>query len=226
MISVQQSWLLLFFLLLSVIGIRVFLSNLHRRDSTKQELPEYHTTRDFSKAPGTKGSRDQYSGEKKLFVVQQHHASQNHYDLRLEMDGILKSWAVPKGPSLNPQDKRLATLTDDHSLEYASFEGIIAEGYGKGTVILWDTGSYENITQKDGKKISMDQAFNNGHIKIMVYGQKLQGAYALTRFKEKDWLLVKVNDEYADAQSDIVKEKPESVISKMTIEELDKKFEG
>lgn len=162
---------------------------------------------------------------KHIFVIQQHHASHMHYDFRLEIDGVLKSWAIPKGPSTNPKIKRLAALTEDHPIDYASFEGIIPEGYGAGTVIVWDTGTYENENEKNGKPISMQHAFDNGHIKIILHGKKLQGSYALTKFKgEKNWLLVKVDDQYADARRNPVSTEPESVISKKTIKELDRTF--
>jgi bifunctional non-homologous end joining protein LigD len=186
------------------------------------KLKKYEAKRDFEKTPEPQPLVKKSSAVP-IFVIQQHHASHMHYDFRLEMDGMLKSWAVPKGPSTNPKEKRLAALTEDHPLEYATFEGIIPEGYGAGSVIVWDTGTYENLTEKNGKKLSMAQAFKNKHIKIKLNGKKLQGAYAITWFKDNDWLLVKVNDEYADARSNPVSSKPESVLSKKTIEELDTK---
>jgi DNA ligase D-like protein (predicted 3'-phosphoesterase) len=191
-------------------------------ETMTKKLKKYEAKRDFEKTPEPKPRIKKSSGAP-IFVIQQHHASHMHYDFRLEIDGVLKSWAVPKGPSTNPKEKRLAALTEDHPLDYASFEGIIPEGYGAGSVIVWDTGTYENLNEKNGKKISMDQAFKNKHIKINLNGKKLQGAYALTWFKDNDWLLVKVNDEYADARSNPVSSKPQSVLSKKTIEELDAK---
>lgn len=126
-----------------------------------------------------------------VFVIQEHHATHLHYDFRLEIEGVLKSWAVPKGVSVELKEKRLAVLTTDHPLEYASFEGVIPEGYGAGRVILWDTGTFENHTVKNGKKLSLSEAFENGHIKIMIHGSKIHGFYTLTRFKDKNWLLMK-----------------------------------
>lgn len=189
----------------------------------KKKLTEYKKKRNFKITPEPK-PKIKRGKSTHIFVIQQHHASHMHYDFRIEMDGVLKSWAVPKGPSLNPTEKRLAALTEDHPLSYATFEGIIPEGYGAGTVIVWDTGTYENLNEKNGEKISMSQAFDNGHIKIELNGKKLKGAYALTKFRDRDWLLVKVNDEYADARRNPVSTDPESVISKKTIKKLDKQF--
>ncbi len=137
--------------------------------------------------------------KKAIFVIQEHHASHLHYDFRLEMDGVLKSWAVPKTPTAEPEIKRLAVETQDHQMAYATFHGVIKEGYGAGSVKIWDHGTYENISHHDGKLISMDQAFKAGHIKINLHGKKLQGAFALIRFNnsDKNWLLMKIDDTYA-----------------------------
>lgn len=136
------------------------------------------------------------------FVVQRHDARNLHFDVRLEVDGVLVSWAVPKGPSFNPADKRLAHRTEDHPIEYADFEGRIADGYGAGTVIVWDTGTYDNLTTVDGRPVSAAQALAKGHIKVALYGHKLFGAFAFTHTKmggdEANWMLVKVDDEAAD----------------------------
>ncbi len=112
-----------------------------------------------------------------MFVVQKHAARTLHYDFRLEVEGVLKSWAVPKGPSLNPQDKRLAVPTEDHPLEYADFEGTIPAGeYGAGTVMVWDFGTYRNITEKKGESIPMAEAVAHGHVKVWLEGKKLEAA--------------------------------------------------
>jgi DNA ligase D-like protein (predicted 3'-phosphoesterase) len=147
-----------------------------------------------------------------IFVVQKHSSRSLHYDLRLEVDGVLKSWAVPKGPSTNPKDKRLAIQTEDHPLEYASFEGTIPAGqYGAGTVIVWDTGPYVNMSKKDGQDITLSRALENGHAAVWLEGKKLSGGYALTK-TPRGWLLVKMRDEKADASRDILRESPGSVL--------------
>jgi DNA ligase D-like protein (predicted 3'-phosphoesterase) len=189
-----------------------------------KKLEGYQKKRNFRRTPEPKGKVEKRKN-KNIFVIQQHHASHTHYDFRIEIDGVLKSWAVPKGPSTDPRKKQLAMETEDHPIEYASFEGIIPEGYGAGTVIVWDKGTYKNLNEHNGKKISMSQAFDNGHIKIELRGKKLKGAYALIQFhNDNKWLLVKVDDEYADARRNPVKTEPQSVISNKTIKELDKKF--
>ena|SRR3990167_1819504 len=188
-----------------------------------KKLAAYKKKRDFEKTPEPR-PKVKKSRLRHIFVIQQHHARRMHYDFRLEIDGVLKSWAVPKGPSLNPADKRLAALTEDHPLDYATFEGIIPEGYGAGTVIVWDTGTYTNLTKKDDKQVPMAQAFDNGHMAIELYGKKLLGAYALTRFQERNWLLVKMRDKYADARHNPVSTEPQSVLSDKTIKGLDKLF--
>jgi bifunctional non-homologous end joining protein LigD len=124
------------------------------------------------------------------FVVHEHHSKRLHYDFRLEMDGVLRSWAVPKGPSLSPRDKRLAVPVNDHPLEYGGFEGIIPEGYyGAGPVVIWDSGDY-TLLKED---------FLEGRLEFFLKGEKLKGVFVLTRFKgkEKDWLLFKKSDEFA-----------------------------
>lgn len=145
-----------------------------------------------------------------------------HADAAGRLDGVLKSWAIPKGPSTNPKDKRLAMPTEDHPLEYADFEGVIPEGqYGAGTVIVWDKGTYRNLTESDGERVPIGDALSSGHVKFWLEGRKLKGGYALTRIgKGKDgrWLLVKERDSEADARRKPVKSQPESVLSGRTIE--------
>lgn len=166
---------------------------------------------------------------KPIFVIQKHDASHLHYDFRLEINGVLKSWAVPKGPSTNPTDKRLAVETEDHPMGYATFEGVIPEGhYGAGPVIVWDTGTFDNIKEKDGKTISLEQSYKNGQIEVDLHGKKLQGGYALIRTApadEKKWLLIKMRDKYADARRNPISTQPESVLSGKVIKdkELSKK---
>jgi DNA ligase D-like protein (predicted 3'-phosphoesterase) len=123
--------------------------------------------------------RARKSSDKPIYVIQLHKARRMHFDFRLEVDGLLISWAVPKGPSLDPKEKRLAVRTEDHPLEYAEFEGNIPEGeYGAGTVIVWDKGFYENLSIKGDKKVSMSIALQAGHIKVNLFGKKLKGGYS------------------------------------------------
>jgi bifunctional non-homologous end joining protein LigD len=138
-----------------------------------------------------------------LFVVQKHQASRLHYDVRLELDGVLKSWAVPKGPSLNPQEKRLAIMVEDHPLEYRTFEGMIAKGlYGAGEVIVWDQGRYRPLVgeTKDAMAEQVREQLNRGELHFLLFGEKLRGAFVIIRtprLGEKAWLLIKKRDQYA-----------------------------
>lgn len=156
------------------------------------------------------------------FVIQQHAARSMHYDFRLEVNGVMKSWAIPKGPSLNPKVRRLAVLTEDHSLSYKNFEGRIPEGeYGAGAVIVWDRGTYRNIkVGAQGKPLTMRGAFRKGTIEVVLHGTKLKGAFALIRMKGKQWLLIKMKDKHADAKTNIIKSDPHSVKTGRTIREL------
>src|SRR6478735_4061540 len=166
-------------------------------------LTKYKAKRNFSSTPEPEGKVA--SKKSKLsFVVQRHKASHLHYDFRLEMDGVLKSWAIPKGPSLNPKDKRLAMMVEDHPYDYGSFEGEIPKGnYGAGVVEIWDKGTYEHISIKDpvegNKQLLKD--LKNGSLKIVLKGKKLKGEFALVKMKgdkpANSWLLIKHNDEYA-----------------------------
>jgi DNA ligase D-like protein (predicted 3'-phosphoesterase) len=189
------------------------------------ELQLYNNRRNFSVSPEPRGKKVKKAPhEKSIFVIQKHDASHLHYDFRIEIDGVLKSWALPKGPSTNPKDKRLAMETEDHPMAYARFEGVIPEGeYGAGPVLVWDTGTFENIKKKDDTIIPLAQSYKNGQIEVFLHGKKLQGGYALIRMGEvgsKKWLCIKMNDEYADARKNPVSSQPESVISGKTIEQL------
>jgi len=188
-------------------------------------LEPYRKRRDFSRTPEPPGGGGGSPGSPgPIFVVQKHAARKLHYDFRLEVDGVLKSWAIPKGPSTDPKEKRLAVPTEDHPLEYATFEGNIPEGeYGAGTVLVWDIGTYKNLTEKRGKPVPMADAVANGHVKVWLEGKKLRGGYALTRFKkgkEEAWLLVKADDEEADPQRDPVNREPHSVLTGRSLEEI------
>ena len=160
------------------------------------------------------------------FVVQRHDATNLHFDFRLEIDGALVSWAVPKGPSLNPSDKRLAHRVEDHQLDYIDFEGRLGKGYGAGTVVVWDIGPFENITRnKGGEPVSAADALEAGHLKVVLHGHKLTGAFALTHTRmggdEANWLLVKVDDEGADRRRNPTSTQNESVLSGRTNEDFE-----
>jgi bifunctional non-homologous end joining protein LigD len=186
-------------------------------------LTEYKKKRSFQKTPEPTGGSAK--GNKLQFVIQKHDASRLHYDFRLELKGVLKSWAVPKGPSLNPADKRLAMLVEDHPFDYKNFEGIIPEGnYGAGTVIIWDEGTYEpveEVGEKSAQEKHLLKAFEKGSVKIRMHGKKLKGEFALVRTRgrgDNSWLLIKHRDKYASEQD--VREKDKSVISGKTIERM------
>ena len=189
-------------------------------------LETYREKRDFQQTPEPAPKKSKTKRKEPLFVVQMHDATRLHWDFRLEIDGVLKSWAVPKGPSGNPRDKRLAVLTEDHPLEYAGFEGVIPEGnYGAGPVLLWDLGTYTNDSARHGQERTMAEAFAQGHILIWLNGQKLKGGYALIHSamggEQKNWLLIKESkDAEMDPKEDLVKTRPESVLSGKKIDEL------
>lgn len=163
----------------------------------KDSLDEYNKKRDFkiSKEPSGKKKTSKVKSKKLIFVVQEHHARRLHYDFRLELDGVLKSWAIPKGPSLDPSDKRLAVQTEDHPIPYAKFHGKIPEGeYGAGEVFIWDKGTWE--CQDDDPHKALEQ----GQLKFKLKGKRLNGSFVLirTNFKgetKKNWLLIKHHDE-------------------------------
>lgn len=194
-------------------------------------LDDYEKKRDFRSTPEPSGEAAEPTPDAGKpsatgrFVIQKHAASSLHYDFRIEADGVLKSWAVPKGPSTDPRDKRLAVMTEDHPLDYAGFEGVIPEGqYGAGTVMVWDRGTYENASvDDDGNAVSVEEGLESGHIKVRLDGEKLSGGYALvhTGFRsEKDWLLVKEKDDAADARRNPTSTEPDSVASGRSIEEI------
>ncbi|HEX8357281.1 MAG TPA: DNA polymerase ligase N-terminal domain-containing protein [Segetibacter sp.] len=167
-------------------------------------LATYNNKRDFKQTSEPAGAKSSAKTDQLLFVIQRHKASHLHYDFRLEMDGVLKSWAVPKGPSLNPQDKRLAMMVEDHPYDYKDFAGIIPEGnYGAGIVEIWDSGSYTALEDqgnaKDNEKL-LKAGLAAGNLKIVMHGKKLKGEFALVRLKGSDsnsWLLIKHKDNYA-----------------------------
>ena len=172
-----------------------------------RSLREYKRKRDFATTPEPQGGKRK--GVERLFVVQKHRATALHYDFRLEAGGVLVSWAVPKGPSLDPMDKRLAMAVEDHPLDYARFEGVIPEGeYGGGTVMVWDIGTYrlEDVE-------TFDEALRKGRIVFTLNGKKLKGSWTLVRTGDRTWLLMKRKDRSA-AAVDIATAKPRSVLTR------------
>jgi DNA ligase D-like protein (predicted 3'-phosphoesterase) len=189
----------------------------------RDDLETYREKRDFARTPEPAPGRKRRGGEPR-FVIQMHDATTLHYDFRLEAGGVLKSWAVPRGPSTNPKDKHLAVRTEDHPLAYADFEGVIPSGeYGAGAVLVWDAGTYRNLTERDGEQVPVERAVEDGHVTFWLEGRKLTGGYALTRIardRRERWLLVKMSDAGADARRDPVATQPESVLSGRTIEAI------
>lgn len=194
-----------------------------------ERLKEYERKRDFEASPEPHGNGRAKKGGEPIFVIQKHDARNLHYDLRLEVDGVLASWAVPKGPSTDPSVKRLAIHVEDHPMEYADFEGVIPEGmYGAGTVLVWDQGTYRNLMADKDDPLTMEEAIENGHVEVWLEGEKLRGGYALVRMKdrgENQWLLVKMKDEGADARRNPVSTEPDSVISHASLEEIRESLE-
>jgi DNA ligase D-like protein (predicted 3'-phosphoesterase) len=188
-----------------------------------KRLETYRRKRDLRRSGEPAGGRTRL-GRAPAFVIQKHHATSLHYDFRLEVEGVLKSWAVPKGPSTDPRDRRLAMEVEDHPLDYASFEGVIEEGsYGAGPVIVWDTGTYRNVTERRGDRVSIEQALADGHVSVWLEGHKLRGGWSMRRIRgggKPQWLLVKRRDSEADARRRPTSTQPESVLSGRTIEEL------
>ncbi|HWG26153.1 DNA polymerase ligase N-terminal domain-containing protein [Actinospica sp.] len=178
------------------------------RGEQRDRLAEYRRRRDPGRSPEPPGG-ESAGGDRPVFVVQLHDASRMHFDFRLEADGVLKSWAVPKGPSGDPHTKRLASPTEDHPLDYRDFEGVIPRGeYGGGTVMVWDEGTYRNLSkERSGREIPLDKALEKGHASFWLNGKKLHGGYALTRMRDdagdgESWLLVKKADKYAGADKE------------------------
>ena len=192
-------------------------------------LKAYKDKRDFTRTPEPP-HQPPYGGEGSLiFVVQKHAARRLHYDFRLEVDGVLKSWAIPNGPSLDPKVKRLAVMVEDHPLDYSSFEGVIPEAeYGAGRVIVWDTGTYS--PDEDGKLFFQDRTraqeqmrgnLAEGKASVFLRGHKLRGGWTLVKMRRSlnNWLLIKYQDEYAEPDRDVLKEDL-SVLSGLSIQDL------
>lgn len=189
-------------------------------EDTGEPLQEYRRKRDFARTPEPQGAEGP-AGPLLLYVIHKHDASRLHYDLRLEVDGVLKSWAVPKGPCLDPSQKRLAVHVEDHPLEYGGFEGTIPEGeYGGGTVMLWDQGWWE--PQGDAAA-----ALAAGTMRFQLHGHKLKGDWKLVRFRGRgddadNWLLIKGKDELARplVEYDVLKALPNSVATGRSLEQI------
>jgi bifunctional non-homologous end joining protein LigD len=189
-------------------------------------LKDYHHKRNFERTTEPKGTQKQRENHALLYVIQKHQASHLHYDFRLEWNGVLLSWAIPKGPSLDVAVKRLAMQVEDHPLEYGGFEGVIPEGeYGGGTVMLWDRGTWEP------EDPDVDAGLKKGELKFTLHGKKLKGSWVLVRTRgfggagKTSWLLIKHRDEYA-SNEDILSEKPRSVVSKKLMVEIAREHGG
>jgi bifunctional non-homologous end joining protein LigD len=192
------------------------------KETPKQALKTYREKRRFDVTPEPQGGKASPKGKMK-FVIQKHAASHLHYDFRLENAGVLLSWAVPKGPSTDPAVKRLAMHVEDHPLDYADFEGIIPKGqYGGGTVMVWDQGTYVNLTNRDGKLVPLSAGLAKGHIDFWLQGKKLNGGWSLLRMSSnpKQWLLVKMKDVGAHYPPNPVEENPNSAVTKRSLEQI------
>ena len=194
----------------------------------KHKLKEYQEKRKFQKTGEPKSNTRKGKGDEPIFVIQKHQASNLHYDFRLEIDDVLVSWAVPKGPSTNPKVKRLAMQVEDHPLAYADFEGVIPEGeYGAGQVMVWDRGTYQNKRRsKENDQADMTEALDQGKIEIWLKGKKLKGGYNLIRTGKKgdknQWLLMKADDSEADARRNPTSTESKSVQTNRTLQEIQK----
>jgi bifunctional non-homologous end joining protein LigD len=197
-----------------------------RARKSPKRLAEYRRKRDFSRTAEPRGGRRKRA-VKLAYVIQKHAASHLHFDLRLELDGVMKSWAVPKGPSLDPAVKRLAMQVEDHPIEYNAFEGTIPKGeYGGGTVMIWDCGSYE-YGGDDGAddETGLREGYQRGDFKFVLHGKRLKGSWVLVRTRRGDprraqWLLIKHRDEFAEPGSEVVEEYQTSASTGRTMEQI------
>jgi len=181
------------------------------------KLAEYNRKRSFDVTPEPAGKMGAVRSSALEFVIQKHRASQLHYDFRLEHDGVMLSWAIPKGPSLDPSNKRFATQTEDHPIEYNQFEGVIPEGeYGGGTVMIWDHGTWQPEVE------AVSRALEKGDLKFTLYGKKLRGSWVLVRMRPRQWLLIKHRDKAAST-IDITATKPRSAVSRLTLAAIARK---
>ncbi len=192
------------------------------RPKTKP-LAEYKRKRDFTKTAEPEGKAHRRSRRGLKFVIQKHAASHLHYDFRLELDGVMKSWAVPKGPSYDPAVRRLAMEVEDHPIEYNTFEGTIPKGqYGGGTVMLWDRGTYE--AEDGGGEESLRDGYERGDLKFVLHGERLQGGWVLVRMRREgpraQWLLIKHRDEFATKKLDVTEAVQTSVTTGRTMDQI------
>src|SRR3954471_14054462 len=191
----------------------------------ESQLAEYRRKRDFTRTAEPPGG-SAASKQKLAFVIQKHAASHLHYDLRLELDGVMKSWAVPKGPSLDPAVRRLAMQVEDHPIEYNKFEGTIPQGeYGGGTVMLWDRGTYGYGGTDPDPIEGLRRGYAKGDLKFVLNGKRLKGSWVLVRMRrdspgKAQWLLIKHRDEHAAPGSDVTAENETSVATGRTMEEI------
>lgn len=190
--------------------------------TTSAALAEYNRKRDFTRTREPAGTVPKSRGRALHFVIQKHEASHLHFDFRLELDGVMKSWAVPKGPSYDPAVRRLAMEVEDHPISYNSFEGTIPAGeYGGGTVMLWDRGTYE--AEDGGGAESLRRGYAKGDLKILMHGERLHGGWVLVRMNRPgrpQWLLIKHRDETADPDLDITAKHVKSVVTTRTMEQI------
>jgi len=200
-----------------------------KKPSAKEQLTEYRRKRDFKKtAEPAGGGKRAAKDEKHLdFVIQKHAATRLHFDLRLELDGVMKSWAVPKGPSADPKVKRLAMQVEDHPIEYNTFEGTIPQGeYGGGTVMLWDQGWYE--PEKGEGEDGVREGLRKGDLKVIFHGKRMMGSWVLVRTRgwgsgsgsKPSWLLIKHRDKYVEPDDTLVEKYKTSVVTKRTMEQI------
>ena len=193
-------------------------------------LKTYREKRNFRRTPEPEERIKKRDGKKPIFTVQKHAARQLHYDFRLQVGRKLKSWAVPKGPSVDPKDKRMAVEVEDHPLAYAKFEGVIPDGeYGAGTVMVWDIGTFQNISKQDHQEVTITRALESGQVAVWLQGKKLKGGYALRRIaagKNPRWLLIKMREEEADTRRDLTKIETKSVLSGRTMKQITKEAEA
>jgi bifunctional non-homologous end joining protein LigD len=193
--------------------------------SAETQLAEYRRKRDFTRTAEPAGGKPA-AGKKLAYVIQKHAASHLHYDLRLELDGVMKSWAVPKGPSLDPSVKRLAMEVEDHPIEYNAFEGTIHKcEYGGGTVMLWDRGTYTYGGTDPDPLEGLRRGYAKGDFKFILHGKRLRGSWVLVRTRRGEkgrsqWLLIKHRDEYAVPDSDVTADHMTSVTTDRTMEEI------